>query len=127
MRLIVRDEDTAGGAVAENAVELPEGATTVRELLRSRIEQEVARFNASRGQVFQGLVEPTGAERTLNGPRVLRQVRWEPQFEAAVEAFERTRLLVIVDGRQLEDLDAPLEVAPDTEVVFLRLVPLAGG
>ena len=127
MRLIVRDEDTAGGAVAENAVELPEGTMTLRELLRSRIEQEVTRFNASRNEVFQGLVEPTGAERTLNGPRVAREVRWEPQFEAAVEAFERTRLLVLVDGHQQESLDAPLEVRPDTEVVFLRLVPLAGG
>ena len=127
MRLTVRDEDTAGTAVAEGTVELAGGTTTLRELIRIRIEQEVDRFNASRGDVFQGLVEPTGAERTLNGPRVHRVVRWEPQFEAAVEAFERTRLIVLVDGRQHESLDASLEVGPDTEVVFLRLVPLAGG
>ena len=127
MRLRVRDETTAGGHGEERSLELPEATTTLRDLIRGRVEAEVAAFNASRGDVYRGLVVPGDAERTLNGPRVLREIDAGRQVEAALEAFERGQLLVLVDGTQREALDEPLTLRPDSEAVFVRLVPLAGG
>lgn len=127
VRLRVRDETTAGGREDERSLELPEATATLRDVIRGRIEAEVAAFNASRTDVYRGLVVPGDAERTLNGPRVLREVDAGRQVEAALEAFGRGRLLVLVDGTQREALDEPLGLRADSEVVFVRLVPLAGG
>ena len=100
---------------------------TLRELLARRIEEEVAALNAGNDEI-RPLVAPTEGERRLNErspkPRVVDAGR---QLAAAVEAFERTRILVIVNERQVTDLDLPLIVTADAEVRFLKLVPLVGG
>ena len=128
LRLTVRDEGTAPPRESnEVTLELPAERMTVRELLRRRIEQEVAQYNAGRSERFRGLVTPHPGEQALNGPPKRRTVDAERQVEAAVRAFERTRLLVFVDDRQVEDLDAELELRQDSDVAFVKLVPLAGG
>jgi hypothetical protein len=127
VRLRVRDETTAGGHGAEQSLELPGAPATLGDVIRGRIEGDVSAFNAARGDVYRGLVVPTDAEQTLNGPRVRREIDVGRQVEAALEAFERGRLLVIVDGRQRDALDEPLELSAGSEIVFIRLVPLAGG
>ena len=100
---------------------------TLRELLKRRIDEEVAALNAGRDEI-RPLVVPTEQERRLNGEKPTRRsVDPERQLAAAVEAFERTRVVIIVDGRQALDLDEPIVVTPDTEVRFLKLVPLVGG
>jgi hypothetical protein len=101
---------------------------TLRELLKRRIDEEVAALNAGRDEIMP-LVAPTEQERRLNGekPTQHRSVDPERQLTAAVEAFERTRIVLIVDGRQVLDLDEPIIVTPNTEVRFLKLVPLVGG
>jgi hypothetical protein len=101
--------------------------TTLRELLARRIEEEVVAFNAG-SDMMQPLVVPTERERSLNDrspkPRMINAGR---QLAAAIEAFERTRILVVVNDRQVLDLDQPLIVTSDTEVRFVKLVPLVGG
>ena len=75
------------------------------------------------------LVEPTQSERTLNGYRLRerRQLDWQEQFQRATEAFERNDFFVLVGPRQAERLDDEFEVKVDTEVSFVKLVPLVGG
>ncbi len=52
---------------------------------------------------------------------------WESRFARAVEAFEHNGIILLVADRQIEDLDEPIEIAPETDVTFLKLVPLVGG
>lgn len=100
---------------------------TLRELLKRRIDEEVAELNAGADETMP-LVTPAEQERRLNGEKPSRKVvDPERQFAVAVEAFERTRIVIIVDGRQTTDLDKPIVVTPHTEVKFLKLVPLVGG
>ncbi|MEZ4869032.1 MAG: hypothetical protein R3C14_47360 [Caldilineaceae bacterium] len=102
---------------------------SVRELIRSRVYQEVQEYNAVQPEYYRGLVEPSDAERTLNGLRLRqrRQIDWEAQFEQAVDAFTRNGFLILVDDEQVTDLDAIVEVKLGTMVTFLKLVPLVGG
>jgi hypothetical protein len=99
--------------------------TTLRELIKRRIDEEVAELNAG-CEAVRPLVTPTEQERRLNKKRPSK-VDAGKQLAAAVEAFERTRIVVIVDGKQMTELDRPITVSPDTEVRFLKLVPLVGG
>jgi hypothetical protein len=101
--------------------------TTVRELIKRRIDEEVAALNAGR-EDLRPLVIPTEQEARLNKAKPAgRIVDAEKQLAAALEAFERTRIVIIVDGKQVRELDQPVTVSPDSEIRFLKLVPLVGG
>jgi hypothetical protein len=128
--LTVRDEELNGKTRNEFSLEFPTETVTVRELIRSRVFQEVKDFNAKQSQAeFRGLVQPTDAERTLNGFRMKkrRQIDWQQQFDSAVEAFEKNQILILVDERQVESLDEEITLASDTQIAFLRLTLLVGG
>ena len=102
---------------------------TVRELIRTRVFQEVEEYNSKTPETFRMLVQPGEAERTLNGFKFSkpRQVNPQAQFEKAIEAFEGNSFIVLVDDRQVETLDDEIALRPETSVSFLKLVPLVGG
>jgi len=127
--LKVRDETTGGKTTNEFSLEFLTERVTVRELIRSRVYQEVQDFNRECGGLFRGLVQPTGAEQVLNGFRFSkpRQIDWKAQLDQAVAAFEAGRILIIMDDTQAGSLDDEIELRADTDVAFLRLMPLVGG
>jgi RNA polymerase-interacting CarD/CdnL/TRCF family regulator len=130
MTLTIRDEEMNGETLNEFVLDFLTEKITVRELIRSRVYQEVKDHNTKQNQTnFRGLVQPTDAERTLNGYRLKqpRQIEWKTQFEKAVEAFEKSQILILVNGQQLDSLEDEIEVGPSTTVTFLRLTLLVGG
>jgi hypothetical protein len=138
-------------------LELPAERMTARDLIRCRIEADVAIHNAAERARFDGeiaaqeanretnrdprnqwLVTPGAIERALNGPRGvygpgvkarkrMTSIKSEPLIAVALEAFARNGFFMIFDGRQIVDLDEVLTVEQDSTVTFLRLVPLVGG
>jgi hypothetical protein len=128
--LTVHDEELTGKKLNEFTLEVPAEKLTVRELIRSRVYQEVKDHNAQSNRIeFRGLVQPTDAEQTLNGFKLKkpRQIDWKEQFEKATEAYQSNRILILVDDQQTESLDEEIEVGSDTKVSFLRLTLLVGG
>jgi hypothetical protein len=127
--ITIRDETLTGQSIAEYPLDLLTERVTVRELIRSRVYQEVQDYNRRRPETFHGLVQPTAAEQTLNGFRVRehQQIEWKRQFERACDAFEHNGFFVLVDDRQPDSLDEEITVTPDTCVSFVKLVPLVGG
>ncbi|SBT46899.1 hypothetical protein [Micromonospora narathiwatensis] len=128
MLMTVRDETAAGRAVGSIVLDVP-GTVTLRELIRLRVREEVARHNAAPTERFQGLVRPTEAEEDLNGYRMRTPMRidWERQADAAVTAFERNGFFVLVADQQVEELDEELTLNEAADVAFVRLMPLVGG
>jgi len=102
---------------------------TARELIRTRVFQEVEEYNSKTPETFRMLVQPGEAERTLNGFKFSkpRQVDPQAQFEKAIQAFDGNGFLVLVDDRQVENLDDEIALRPETSVSLLKLVPLVGG
>jgi hypothetical protein len=127
--LTIRDETLGGQSARAWALEVTAERMTVRELIRSRVYQEVQDYNLKQGQVFNGLVQPEEAEKTLNGWKLKkpRLLDWKRQFERAVEGFEANQILILVNDRQAESLVEEFTIGPDTTVTFLRLTPLVGG
>lgn len=128
--LTIRDEEVGRGTVNEFSLDFLSERIDVEELIRSRVYQEVKDHNAQQNQeTFQGLVQPTGAERTLNGYLLKkpRQIDWKKQFEHALEAFRANRIVVLINERQAESLGEQFDIKSDTAVTFLRLTPLVGG
>lgn len=69
--LTVRDETTFafGGEKRVFTLDFPSGRVTVRELIHTRICWKVEEYDARRGELFRGLVQPTDTKRLLKGSR----------------------------------------------------------
>jgi hypothetical protein len=135
IQLQVRDETPAGQGTYTLTLEFLTERISVRELIRSRVYQEVKDHNVRAVQaqaepnVYRGLVRPTDAEQVLNGYKVRanRQLDWQQQFEVALASFARNGFLILVDDRQAGSLDEEIVIRPETQVSFVKLVPLVGG
>jgi hypothetical protein len=129
MLVTVRDESPAGRALGTVTLEVPE-TIVVRDLIRARVREEVAKYNAAPNSAFRGLVTPEGASPDPDGSSRLaktRRIDWEAQAKTALEAFTKNGFFVLVAGRQVADLDEVVDLSAASDVSFVRLVPLVGG
>ena len=114
-------ESTTGERREALRIDLPEPSITARELIRTRVFEEVRRHNRVQKQEdFRGLVTPN------RGPDT-KKLDWHEQVEVALDAFRNNGILLLVDDRQVTSLEEEIHVREDTLVSFLRLVPLVGG
>jgi hypothetical protein len=130
MRTLTIEDRTATGRPT-GTIDLPDlpDRITLRDLIRLRVREEVARYNLRPTADFTGLVRPNGAVASPTGYRmpVPRRIEWEQQADAAIDAFGRNGFFVLVNGRQVTELDAELELSETLDVGFVRLTPLVGG
>ncbi len=110
--LTIYDETISGERTGAVTLDFLTERTTVRELIRSRIYEEVRLYNLSTEEYFRGLVQPTDTEQALNGYKVRkgRKIDWEEQYHRAMEAFTRNGFFMLVDDRQVESLDEEIEI-----------------
>jgi hypothetical protein len=132
MSVVLKTVDQVLGAPLAEGPQLTfeVGSITARELVRARVELEVDRHNSNAPQHGTvSLVTPAPEERALNGARTpqRRLLNAERQIEVALEAVRKRRVVILFNGAQVNDLDAPLVVTPISEARFLKLVPLVGG
>lgn len=127
IRLI--DETTSGSRYEAPSLEIQDEPLKLRDLIALRVRAEVRRYNNDAGGRFYGLVQPSDLETLLNGPAVrrFRPIDADRQVQVALKAFQEQRILVILPGGQVEDLDETVHLQDGDEVSFLRLVPLVGG
>ena len=130
--LKIKDETTFsldGDDDRDFTLDVPDERITVQELIRARVYREVHEYNLDQPPYFQGLVQPSDAERSLNGFKMRRKRRIDPekQFELAKRAFYSNGFILLVDDRQVDEFEDEIEIRPDTTVTFLELVPLVGG
>lgn len=123
------DETTRGEVLNKTSLRLVSERVSMRELITQRIRQEVDRYNAEKHETFFGLVRPTDAEEKLNGYklRTPKLVSFEQQLELALRAFESNGFFVLVDDRQVDELDEIVTLSEGSTVSFVKLVPLVGG
>jgi len=113
---------------------------TPREIIRRRVKQEVAELNDTRRRHASGSgitrsfivdLSSHSPEALLNGRRASKQplILLDADVEAdrALAAFQKGAFILLADDHQVEDLDTPITVGSDSEIVFLYLTPLKGG
>ncbi|WP_327092126.1 hypothetical protein OIE66_16275 [Nonomuraea sp. NBC_01738] len=124
-----RDESATGRPLDEFTLPGLPDRISARELVRLRVREEVARYNAAPSHHFRGLVRPTDAEAELNGYRMrdTRTLDWEKQADAAEAAFARNGFLLLIGDRQIADLDTMIDLTADPVLSFVKLVQLVGG
>lgn len=129
MVLIVKDETFAGKILREISLEFKSEMVSVREIITERVLQEVEIYNLKLPEYFNGLIEPTEAEKTLNGYKLKpkKLIDGEKQVYTALDAFQKNGFFMLVDSIQAETLEQMLELKPNTQISFIKLTPLVGG
>jgi hypothetical protein len=76
-----------------------------------------------------GLIQPKDSEKDLNGYKVKKNriVDVELQISTALAAFKNNGFFLLVNDKQLTELDDEIIITPNTSVSFLKLIPLVGG
>lgn len=123
--LTIHDETASGQKTHSFTMDCLTERLTVGDLIKARIYQEVQDYNLREPEYFRGLVEPSQAERVLNGYKLKarRKIDWEEQYERALEAFKRNGFFVLVGDKQAESLEQEFEVKVET---MIRLGQMAG-
>lgn len=111
-------------------------AITLRDLICRIVESEVASFTMRQQQRrLDRVLSAKDIDRGMEAGRVApegRSVSTESvdvdyAVGHALQAFEDGTYYVIIDDERMSDLDQQVMLADDSHVLFLRLVPLAGG
>jgi hypothetical protein len=106
VRIILADMTASGHETARLLLDDIPSPVRLRDLIRHRVREEVARHNAN----------PVSG--TLD---------WEKKAEVALAAFRKNGFFVFIGDRQIDDLDEELTLADSDTVSFIRLVQLVGG
>ena len=125
-RLTVKDQINAKPAEVSLVLSWRDGIPMrLSDLIRERVLLEWDRRSdenpAGRPLVAFGPAWPAAAPGA--GPGMSR----DDAVALALHGFARNAFLVIVDDRQVTDLEAEIRLAPGTDITFIRLVPLVGG
>ncbi len=74
-------------------------------------------------------MDPTEAEKTLNGFKVKNRpsIDAEKQVYIALNAFQKNGFFMLVDDKQIEELDQRISLLHDSKISFVKLTPLVGG
>lgn len=129
MNILIKDEQLNGTITNQFEIEIEDLSISTKDLIEKRVTSEVEIYNKKLPNFFNGLVEPTDAERTLNGfklkPKQLIDI--EKQVYIALDAFQKNNFFILVDNQQLEELDQKIALNKHSNVSFIKLTPLVGG
>ena len=118
MKLLIKDETFTGDILNQIEIEVANELTTVKDIIASRVTAEVERYNNKSTEYFQGLIQPSETEKTLNGYKFKKKrlVDAEKQVYVALNQFQNNGYFVLIDDIQAESLDQEILVGKDTQV-----------
>ncbi|TDO95377.1 hypothetical protein [Marinomonas balearica] len=127
--LNIQDETTSGDVINSTIIQFPAEIVSVRTLIETRVAAEVEKYREQKQEEFFGLVRPKDAEEELNGFRLkkVKTINLEEQKKVALQAFQTNGFFLLVNDKQLIELDDEIVITPKSRVVFLKLIPLVGG
>jgi len=127
--LTITDRTGAGKVLNQIDVSLKSNRVTVKEIIEARVYAEVEKYNARLPEFYQGLVQPTDAEKTINGYKMKERKRVDPEKQVyiALDAFMKNGFFLLIDKFQAETLEQEVHISANTQISFLKLTPLVGG
>lgn len=127
--ITIKDETALGTIINETKLEFSTTSVSIAEIIKARVAAEVTAYNQKLPAVFKGLIQPTAAEKVLNGFKLKKKklIDAEKQMYIALDAFQKNGFFVLVDDMQADTLEQRVDICPTTTVSFIKLTPLVGG
>jgi hypothetical protein len=127
--LKMNDSNLTGNVFDSWTIPIVMDRLTVKEMIQIRVKREVDKYNESGAQYFKGLVQPSEAVSTPNGYKLKekKKIDSNEQIEKALKGFEQNSFLVLVNDSQMDSLENEILLTENTEISFVKLIPLVGG
>ena len=128
--IVIKDRTFGGGSSNEIDLQFEGEEITVKDLIMSRVKKEVDIYNTKAMGQYAGLVIPEKVEALLNRKdtsATKRTVDFEKQAYQALAGFLNSQFFVIINDKQVDDLEQRIAVKTIREVEFIKLTPLVGG
>jgi hypothetical protein len=117
------------------SISLSSPSLTLKELISRIVLEEIAAFRTrqeerrlvkvlSPEEIYQGVQR---GKIDMGGREISQEIDTEAAIENAWQYFADGFYFVFVDDKQIETLDSPVSLNDNSEIVFLRLIPLVGG
>lgn len=108
---------------------------TLKDLLTEIVLGEIEAFKTRQAdrrlihiltpsEIKQGVVQ---GKIDMGGKDIIQEIDEQNSLEAALQAFEDGFYFVFIDDIQYESLEKIVRLKTDSQLLFLRLVPLVGG
>jgi hypothetical protein len=129
MTIAIKDENFSGSIIQEINLYFQQENVTVRDIITQRVIHEVENYNQKLPEYFNGLVEPSDAEKTINGFKLTtrKMIDAEKQVYVALDAFTKNGYFLLIDTIQSESLEQEVFLKSTTSISFIKLTPLVGG
>lgn len=129
MNILIKDEQLNGTITNQFEIKIETEIISVQELIEIRVIHEVESYNKKLPEYYKGLIEPTDAEKTLNGYKLKKRqvIDSEKQVYIALDAFQKNGFFILVDNTQLEELNDEIKLKANSSISFVKLTPLIGG
>jgi hypothetical protein len=129
MTIAIKDENFSGSIINEINLDFQQENVTVRDIITQRVIHEVENYNQKLPEYFNGLVEPSDAEKTINGFKLTtrKMIDAEKQVYVALDAFTKNGYFLLIDTIQSESLEQEVFLKSTTSISFIKLTPLVGG
>lgn len=129
MQITISDESLNGTITNQFEIEVTDELISAEELIQKRVTLEVENYNNKLPDYFNGLIKPTDAEKTLNGFKLKKKqvIDAEKQVYSALNAFQKNGFFILVDNKQIEELNEKIMLKSTSKVSFVKLTPLVGG
>jgi adenylosuccinate synthase len=127
--LSIKDENFSGKVLNEVLIGFRCEIVTIQDIIETRVKKEVENYNNKLPEYYNGLIEPTDAEKTLNGYKLhnRKPIDAEKQVYVALDAFQKNGFFVLVDNEQCTTLEQSIRLTSNTSISFVKLTPLVGG
>lgn len=121
LNVTVHDETSTGSILNLLKITLHQNQLSAKELIRIRVYQEVQNYNTKRTRCYRGLVQPEGSEPVINGYRMKRRYKLNPEriFKNALRSFEQKGFSILVNEHPVNDPNQEIEIGTETRLSFL--------
>lgn len=125
----IKDENFSGKVLQETLIGFETETVTLKDIIEQRVKQEVENYNKRLPEYYNGLVQPSDAEKTINGfkLRTKKPIDGEKQVYVALDAFQKNGFFVLIDNNQYSSLEQTVQLNAGTRISFVKLTPLVGG
>lgn len=124
-QLTFSDETLTGNILDAWEMTVENPLMPLKDLILMRVEEEIRRME--KGIESRFFAYQNREEKLLNKPKKPELPDPEAAGYRALEAFQKQTYFVLIDDRQVQDLEEMIELRPDSKVSFVKLTPLVGG
>jgi hypothetical protein len=116
-----------GQRTSQMTVSLPTLALTLHDLIAYKVGQEVLEIHSHLRSGLSGEYLTPEALILAPSPDTLTPGLVEDEIQQAQQAFAARHFMIVIDGRQVWDASAMVDLQPGTRIEFIKILPLVGG